>query len=579
MIRRRLWISLLGIVIVAVLLLGINLIARNEPVLGLDLQGGVSVVLATDEDASASDLTFIRDLIRDELESRGIAEPDVRVEGENIVVDLPGVKDQRQALDAVDVAGIVSLRPVVSPCTAPVDPNAVDSSVPESTDVSGTNPGTTDEAGAETTSGDTTDATDVSGTTAAATTDAAGFRRPADTDTTIPDTTAPDTTTAGSTEPPESSAPTESSEPTESTVEETTTTTTIPLGPLGVNPLDTIPPSPYAPAPPSSDDSTIELPTRDGLVCTVGPVQRGPNGEAGGFVFAKDSAKAVLDNTGGWQVTVDLSAEGSGTFNQLADACFNDPLQGGQTCPTGQLAIVMDDEIVTYPQVRQANFPGEVSITGNFSESEARDLARVLDRGAFPVQVHAETVQTVSATLGEDSMRAAVFAGLAGITLVLLLLAYFYRRLILVVVAGVAVWGMLIFSAATFISETTNYALTLAGVTGIIVAIGVTVDTYVVYFERMKEEVRHGRTIRNSALRSFKATWRTIVAADFVALIAAVVLFILSVGSVRGFALYLGITTVCDLVVCFFFTRPAVGLLAESGWLDRGDTFGLKEYE
>ncbi len=97
------------------------------------------------------------------------------------------------------------------------------------------------------------------------------------------------------------------------------------------------------------------------------------------------------------------------------------------------------------------------------------------------------------------------------------------------------------------------------------------------YFERMKEEVRHGRTIRNSALRSFKATWRTIVAADLVALIAAVVLFLLSVGSVRGFALYLGVTTVCDLIVCFFFTRPAVGLLAESGWLDRGDTFGLKE--
>ena len=203
----------------------------------------------------------------------------------------------------------------------------------------------------------------------------------------------------------------------------------------------------------------------------------------------------------------------------------------------------------------------------------------MLDRGAFPVQVHAETVQTVSATLGEDSMRAAVFAGLAGVALVLLLLAYFYRRLILVVVAGIAVWGMLIYSASTFISETTNYALTLAGVTGIIVAIGVTVDTYVVYFERMKEEVRHGRTIRNSALRSFKATWRTIVAADVVALIAAVVLFILSVGSVRGFALYLGVTTVCDLIVCFFFTRPAVGLLAEAGWLDRGDTFGLKEYE
>ena len=565
MIRRRLWISLLGIVIVAALLLGINLIARNEPVLGLDLQGGVSVVLATDEEASASDLTFIRDLIRDELESRGIAEPDVRVEGENIVVDLPGVKDQRQALDAVDVAGIVTLRPVMSQCAPPLDESATESTVPTSTDVSATTTAEADDSGTATTSADGTAAVETSN---GDTTEAAGFRRPASADTTEPDTS----------EPSEASEPSETSEPTESTVEETTTTTTtIPLGPLGVNPLDTIPPSPYAPAPPSSEESTVELPTRDGFVCVVGPV---PVDILGGpAVFAQNSAKAVLDNTGGWQVTVGLSSTGSGSFNSLASSCFNDPQQGGQTCPTGQLAIVMDDEIITHPTVNAASFPGEVSITGNFSESEARELARVLDRGAFPVQVHAETVQTVSATLGEDSMRAAVFAGLAGVTLVLLLLAYFYRRLILVVIAGVAVWGMLIYSASTFISESTNYALTLAGVTGIIVAIGVTVDTYVVYFERMKEEVRHGRTIRNSALRSFKATWRTIVAADFVALIAAVVLFVLSVGSVRGFALYLGVTTVCDLVVCFFFTRPAVGLLADSGWLDRGDTFGLKEYE
>ena len=119
----------------------------------------------------------------------------------------------------------------------------------------------------------------------------------------------------------------------------------------------------------------------------------------------------------------------------------------------------------------------------------------------------------------------------------------------------------------------------MAGVTGIIVAVGITVDSYVVFFERLKEEVRHGRTVRNSAVRSFKATWRTIVAADLVSLIAAAVLFALSVGSVRGFALYLGITTVCDLIVCWFFTRPAVLLLADTGWLDEGDTFGLKDYE
>jgi len=139
-----------------------------------------------------------------------------------------------------------------------------------------------------------------------------------------------------------------------------------------------------------------------------------------------------------------------------------------------------------------------------------------------------------------------------------------------------AVWGLLVYSASAFISETTNFALTLAGVTGIIVSIGMTVDSYIVYFERLKDEVRHGRTLRNSSARSFKATWRTILAANLVSVIGAAVLFVLSVGSVRGFALYLGVTTVCDVIVLWFFTRPAVILLAGTGRLDRRNTFGLE---
>ena len=135
---------------------------------------------------------------------------------------------------------------------------------------------------------------------------------------------------------------------------------------------------------------------------------------------------------------------------------------------------------------------------------------------------------------------------------------------------------MLVFSAASLVSGWTNYALSLAGVTGIIVAVGVTVDSYVVFFERMKDEIRNGRTLRNAAPRSFKNTWRTIWTADLVSIIGAAVLFWLSVGSVRGFALYLGITTVVDLVVCFFFTRPAVLLLARSKRMVGRRAFGLE---
>jgi preprotein translocase subunit SecF len=140
-----------------------------------------------------------------------------------------------------------------------------------------------------------------------------------------------------------------------------------------------------------------------------------------------------------------------------------------------------------------------------------------------------------------------------------------------VIVGGITVWAAMVFTMASFVSGWTNYALSLAGVTGIIVAIGVTVDSYVVFFERIKDELRNGRTIKNAAPRSFKMTWRTIWSADVVSLIGAFILFWLSVGSVRGFALYLGLTTICDLLVCYFFTRPAVLLLAQSKLMAKRD--------
>jgi len=151
----------------------------------------------------------------------------------------------------------------------------------------------------------------------------------------------------------------------------------------------------------------------------------------------------------------------------------------------------------------------------------------------------------------------------------------YYRKLAIIIVAGLIVWGMSVDVAAALVSQWTNYAFTLAGATGIIVAIGVTVDSYVVFFERLKDEVRAGRSLRNAAPRAFKLTWRTIVSADVVAFLGSAILFWLSVGSVKGFALYLGLTTICDMLVCYFFTRPAVFLVSRSGWFDEGPTLGL----
>ena len=256
----------------------------------------------------------------------------------------------------------------------------------------------------------------------------------------------------------------------------------------------------------------------------------------------------------------------------LASECYN----ATDLCPTRQLAIVLDGEVISAPTVQQPSFTDSVQITGQFKESEARNLARVLNSGSLPVKLETEAVQTVSPTLGKDSLRAAWIAGLVGIGLVFVFMLLYYRLLGLIVAAGLAVSGALIWTVISFLSKTQGLALSLAGIAGLIVSVGVTVDSYVVFFERLKDEIRAGRSMRNSAQRGFAGAWHTIVVADMVSLIGAAVLWYLTVGSVRGFAFFLGLSTLCDLAVAYFFTRPAVLLLARTAWMSRRKVMGIE---
>jgi preprotein translocase subunit SecD len=312
-------------------------------------------------------------------------------------------------------------------------------------------------------------------------------------------------------------------------------------------------------------DKIALLQGRDGLVYYAGPAG------ATGQVFKNDASAQI--NNGSWVVVVGLKggSEGEGKWNALANECFTK----ASSCPTGQIAIVLDGTVISAPVVQTNNFSGSVQISGDFTESEARDLAKILEFGAVPVRFSAPTAQTVSATLGKDSLHAAVVSGLVGVALVLLFLLFYYRRLTFVVLGGLAVSGMLQWSAISWLSQRNGLALSLSGVTGIIVSIGVTVDSYVVFFEKLKDDVLAGRTLRNSATRSFEAAWKTILAADTVSLIGAVVLWFLTVGSVRGFAFFLGLSTFCDVIVAYFFTRPAVILLARSKFMNKGKVFGV----
>jgi preprotein translocase subunit SecD len=290
-------------------------------------------------------------------------------------------------------------------------------------------------------------------------------------------------------------------------------------------------------------------------------------------LFKVDAAARIISGSG-WGVTVSLrgGSQGEGVWNALASECFN----ATATCPTRQLAIELDGEVISAPTVQQANFTGSVQISGAFSESEARNLARVLNSGSLPVKLETQAVQTVSPTLGKDSLRAAWIAGIVGVGLVFIFMVLYYRLLGLIVAGGLAVSGALIWTVISFLSKTQGLALSLAGIAGLIVSVGVTVDSYVVFFERLKDEIRAGRSMRNSAQRGFAGAWHTIVVADMVSLIGAAVLWYLTVGSVRGFAFFLGLSTLCDLVVAYFFTRPAVLLLARTQWMSRRKVMGIE---
>ena len=280
-----------------------------------------------------------------------------------------------------------------------------------------------------------------------------------------------------------------------------------------------------------------------------------------------DTASANLSqNTAGWQVDLTFNSDGAKTFGQITTQMAQQPAD----TPGNRFAIVLDGVVVSAPGVNEAILGGQAQITGQFTKEEAQDLANVLKFGALPLSFDIGERQTVSPTLGEDQLKAGLLAGALGLILVVIYLLFYYRALALVAIASLVIAGALTYAAVVILGETLNLALTLAGVAGLIVAIGITADSFIVYFERIRDEVREGRSIRAALEAGWVRARRTIIAADFISLIAAIVLWILSVGGVRGFAFTLGLTTVIDLLVVFLFTKPIITLLGRVKFFNTG---------
>lgn len=288
---------------------------------------------------------------------------------------------------------------------------------------------------------------------------------------------------------------------------------------------------------------------------------------------------AILDPSGvNWQVTARFDREGASTWEEFTGRLACLPIGD----PQRQVAIVLDRVVESSPQIGDdvscdvGITGGDTVITGSFTEEEARDLAIVLTTGALPVELEQSEVRLVSPTLGSDSLRAGLIAGGAGLAMVMVYVLLYYRSLGLQTWLTYIIFAALVYGLIVVLGQAIGWSLTLAGIAGLIVSIGIATDSNIVFFERIKEELHSGRTIRVAISKGFVPAWRTLKAANFVTILAAIVLYFLTVGPVRGFALALGVATTIDLAITLGLTYPVASLLGDSKFFSDAPLIGMK---
>lgn len=496
--------------------------------LGLDLQGGTQVILKPTPVTEGAEITDEQleqtvSIIRQRVDGLGVAEAEVTTQGSGdgavIVVSVPGVNQDR-VVDLVQRTALLDFRPVwgiyaPTPATAAEETAAPDASA---------SPEASAEAGAE---------------------DAASEEAPADEPTPSPEATA-------------SAAAEGEAAPLVQADDNT------PEFQEQVAALDCTDPLNYRGGRP--DDPEKWLGTCD----TTGTAKYNLQPA---FIKGTNvtNANAVLPQNGvGWVVSLEFDGEGASALADASTELSALPECGTGASPCNAFAIVLDGVVTSAPRFNEPILGGSAQIEGNFTAQEARDLANVLKYGALPVTLEPVDITTVSPTVGNDQLRAGIIAGLLGLLLVAIYLIVYYRALGIVAVLSLAIAAAVLYLTFIVLSKAIGLTLTLAGVAGAIVAIGITADSFIVYFERIRDEIREGRTLRQACDSGWIRARRTLLAADFVSLLAAVVLYFLSVGSVRGFAFVLGLTTLIDVLIAFWFTHPLVVIMGRWSWMQRG---------
>ena len=520
-----------------------------RPTLALDLQGGASVTLLARPDggqpASPEQLSTAVDIISQRVNGAGVSEAGVVVQGQNIVVSVPG--GNRASIRNVTQTAQLRFREVLDSGPGSPQPTAPPEILTPPT---------------------------------------AQQPPPAPAlPTAAPPTAAPPTVAPGG---PPAASPSAAGRAVPQAL-------TVPLA--QVSPPASPAPAEPAPSQPAASQPAPGEPVRSGTVatdetfaaldCSVEENRRGTGStdrpdqqivacDADGTAkYRLDVAKVVgtdvegatagrdAQGTGQWQVLVDFTGEGQEKFTALTEATVGK-----------QVAVVLDGVVQSAPTINQ-RIDAEAQISGSFTQSSAQDLANVLRYGALPLTFVAQEEQTVSPTLGSDQLRSGLLAGGIGLLAVVAYSLLYYRALGFVTIASLLISAALTYAAICILGTQIGFALSLAGIAGFIVAVGITADSFVVYFERLKDEIKEGRTPRAAVDRAWVRARRTILSADTVSFLAAVILYFVSVGGVRGFAFTLGLSTLLDVVVVFLFTRPMVSLLSRYGWFSRSRPTGF----
>ena len=454
---RRFVTSVVLVFVIVAGLIGTILVTGMKPKLGLDLQGGLSVVLTAPKGTPSDKIDEAVNILRNRIDRAGVGEPAISREGStNILIEIPGVKDSAALLKLVGQTAELQFRPVVN-ILSPGDPGYATATVAASADAKDQQ---------------------------------------------------------------------------------------LTLG-----------------GPNSSDQKKY----------VVGPVSVDGSGVSG--------ASAVVDpNSGAWSVSLSFKSAAAAAWTTFTGNLACNPA----SAPTRDIAIVLDNVVQSAPavasdvQCHTGITSGSTSITGVGDQTAAKNLALVLATGALPVKLTQSTVQSVSPTLGKASLRAGLIAGVLGLILVMLYVAIYYRSLGLQTWIGLLTFSALIYALVVILGQAIGWNLTLAGIAGLIVSIGITTDSYIVFFERVKEEVHAGKTLRSSIDRGYRSALRTLLTADSVTFIAALILFLLAIGSVKGFALTLGMATALDVALFLALTYPLAGLLARSRVFADGPLIGMR---